>query len=767
MPTLLVRRFPFAGLLLAAIAGILFQELAGCRSSLLLALSLMLGAGVLLVKRSHQLILMLMVACCFATLHAWQWEESSAARVAKILNDVADDFSFEGVVISEVKLSAAGNASFVLRADKINLPGCSIFCNVPMLTHWEGVMPAYGDRLRFCAVATSPPCPRNPGEFDYAAWLTRQGIRTELKLDPSNPGEIISSNNGFFLMRWAIATRHRLESLLQLGIEDDPAVCEVIKGMMLGKKEDASQGGNDDFQLTGTVHLFSVSGLHVGMIAMIIWFFLKLLRMPRRLAVSITIPLLFFYVTMTGLHVGSLRAAIMAAIVLVGFLFYERPQILNSLAAAAFLLLAVDTNLLFSAGWQFSFSVVLAIVLLASPLQRWMNQHEQPDPFLPKKLISSAQYFFYDSWQHLSQLVGVSVAAWIGSLIPCVIYFHRISFSALGANLLAVPLAFVILCVDSMTLLVGFFSSWLAIVFNNANWLFAKILLLVVHGFAILPASSLYVGLPASGYPVVTIFDLPRAHGAVFQATGKTWLIDTGRAINAARTVVPFLQSSGVNELAGLVATEKDAPHLGGAAFLQTIYPVFPIFMAPGESRSTSLGRLLQQTASTQQQVKMLHAGDRIPFSSACWGEVLYTPESAGEESNFGNDDILILKIHLGLTSFLMIPKITPHVMEWLLSQYDEKTLQADILEMPLEEIMRSEKGKRFLLAISPRSLIAPSDPHNALFRKEGKSFFAAHGVRLFCQEQIGAVMIEAKSRGAEVRGFLNFQFKSSENNSF
>src|SRR5438132_9126283 len=110
-------------------------------------------------------------------------------------------------------------------------------------------------------------------------------------------------------------------------------------------------------------------------------------RLSRKSAAALIIPLLLFYAAVTGLHVSSMRAAVMSSILLGGFFFDRRGFVLNSLAAAAVLLLCWDTNELFSTGFQLSFAVVGAIVLLADPVCRSLEGWRVADPFLPRVLV--------------------------------------------------------------------------------------------------------------------------------------------------------------------------------------------------------------------------------------------------------------------------------------------------------------------------------------------------------------------------------------------
>src|SRR5437763_13135680 len=110
-------------------------------------------------------------------------------------------------------------------------------------------------------------------------------------------------------------------------------------------------------------------------------------RLSRKSAAAVIIPLLVFYAAVTRLHVSSVRAAVMSSILLGGLFFDRKVFVLNSLAAAAVFLLCWDTNELFSTGFQLSFAVVGAIVLLADPTSGLLQRWSVPDPFLPRALV--------------------------------------------------------------------------------------------------------------------------------------------------------------------------------------------------------------------------------------------------------------------------------------------------------------------------------------------------------------------------------------------
>ncbi|MBX9577649.1 MAG: ComEC/Rec2 family competence protein [Chthoniobacterales bacterium] len=744
------KRFPFVGLVLAAMVGILSEELLQYPSWWLMLGLMAAFGGWLMVRRWRLPFCFLLVALFLGLIHAWQWEEAPARRIASLINNSNSTVLVKGVVTSEVKRVGKNHVTFLMEVQQLEWNFTTLTPSVTMFVHWEGAMPAYGDLVSLRAAAESSPLPKNPGEFNKAAWLARQEVCTELKMDPSEPGVIVSSGHGFFLKRWAISWRERAEKVLELGLEGETSVVSIIKGIVLGIKE--NEASIDDFKLTGTMHLFAVSGLHVGMIVMMIWFFLKLLRFSSRVAVPVTLLFLFAYVMMTGCHIGSLRAAVMASIVLIGFLLERRPQILNNLAAAAFLLLLFNTNLLFSMGWQFSFSVVLAIVVLAPLSERSFKKYFEYDSFLPKSLITLWQKRWQHVGKHVAQLIGVSIAAWVGALLPTAYYFHQISFSALGANVLAVPLTFLIMLTALLAIGTGLITSSGAIIFNNANWLFVKMLICVIHGFALLPWSSYSIALPSPSHPRLTLFAFPDAQVALLQTEGKNWLINTGRAANATKTIFPFLETSGIKRLDGILLTNEEPAFAGGASLLINQFSK-AILLAPSEhGHSYLFQRLIKAYRATHDNVISLQQRNRIDFSSACWGEVFEPPNSVS----------LALKLHLGTTTVLMIPDAAAG--QWLLTDVGPEMLHADVLNLPWKNCELLQQ-KPLLTTIRPRMLVLPDHfpGQQKVFRDKEKQLLQQHGITLFSQEEAGAIIIDVLSQKIGVRLQISNFNKRSE----
>jgi len=146
-----------------------------------------------------------------------------------------------------------------------------------------------------------------------------------------------------------------MQNALCRGLEDAPDVQDFLSGIVLGQRHQTPEDIEEPFQQTGTLHLFAVAGLHVGIVAALLWMLATVARLSHRWAAALIIPLLLFYAAVTGLHISSVRRGNELDFTW-RFFFDRKGFVFNSLAAAAVFLLCWDTNELFSTGFQLSFA---------------------------------------------------------------------------------------------------------------------------------------------------------------------------------------------------------------------------------------------------------------------------------------------------------------------------------------------------------------------------------------------------------------------------
>src|SRR5437870_7338226 len=437
----------------------------------------------------------LLVGCGFFLLHNLRIGDTAGLQLAADLSDRPRVVNAVGFVTSEPKVAPNGFASFLFKLESIEFEGKTRATHATLLVRWRD-NPEFGDELKLFGIAEPIAPPRNPGEFDMRSYLARQDVRRSLFVRYPEDGLLVRKRAGNSILRAAQKSRAWMQTAICRGLDDSPEVQNFLSGIVLGLRHQTTEDIEEPFQQTGTLHLFAVAGLHVGIVARLLWILATVARLSRKWATALIIPLLLFYAAITGLHVSSIRAAVMSSILLGGFFFERKVFSLNSLAAAAFFLLSWNTNEAFSTGFQLSFAVVGAIILLADPLSGWLRLIGAPDPFLPRRLVSGLRRMIGVGYESICRGGSVSLAAWLCSVPLVLWYFHLVTPSSLLANLVVVPIAFFILAVALLSLVSAPIASDLSLIFNNANWSLASAVISLVHWFAQLPGSHYYVAEP-------------------------------------------------------------------------------------------------------------------------------------------------------------------------------------------------------------------------------------------------------------------------------
>ncbi len=557
-------RQPFVGLGLAAVTGILLAELS---PHPLLALGILPLAAAAAWRVRRPVVIHVFAALAFFALHSLRQTESPGLRLARTIGFAPQAAAVRGLITSEPQMSERGMASFHLRLRWIERDGARRSSNATILARWRGAA-RYGDEVQLFGVMQPTEGPRNPGEFDMRAYLARRDIRHVLIVRYPENGKVIAASGGNPILRAAHASRRWMQAALARGLEDSPDRHGLISGIVLGLRDETADEVEEQFQQTGTIHLFAVSGLHVGIVAYLLWTLARAARLPRRRAIALIIPALFFYSAITGLNTSSVRAALMATFLLGGSFFDRKASPANNVAAAGVCILAVDPNQLFATGFQLSFAVVISIIAFAETLFRTFTRWAAPDPLLPVSLLHPGQRLGQKAWRALSGAASVSLAAWIGSLPLILPYFYLITPVSLFANLAVVPIAFFVLAVGLMSLLTTSIAPGLALLFNNANWSLAAVILATVEFFTHAPAGHFYLELPhrPTGTRVeMTALDLGAGAALHLRSAQRDWLVDCGGARDFRRIIASYLRSRGVNRLDGVILTHGDAGHIGAA----------------------------------------------------------------------------------------------------------------------------------------------------------------------------------------------------------
>lgn len=753
------QRLPFAGLLLAAIIGIVVSAWwpVGSWAYLCVALAALGGWGVL----RQTVWVLLAVAGGFGAVHLWQTVESPASDLADRLGRERVVAIAEGVVMEEPVAFGTSRVRFSLRVSDLQIADRATDPRTEIMIVAPSPPPGRGDRIRVTGSLAVIAPPRNPAEFDARAWMRLRGITTEIVVSSPADVSVLAPAGTLSLPQVADRCRRWMEETLRLGIAGDPVIYNLLAGMVLGVTSSIPDDLQEQFRNTGTYHLFSVSGLHVGMIAVILWQILRIAGVGRGTAVCIVIPALFFYALVTGWKPPSLRAATMSAIFLIGMVSSRQPVPVNSLCAAGFFLLTWRTSELFNPGFQLSFFVVLSILVVAGPVRKALLPIGQPDVFVPRPLWTRWQKWGSEAAKVSGGLLAVSLAAWVGSLPLIIYYFHLVSLSALPANLVIVPVAFLIMVTSMLAFAGGVISGTLAAIFNNANWVFTHLLLFVVQVMASVPGSFFYVGSPVREGMTVTVFDFGAGGAAAIEADGKIVLIDSGPKFEARDIVRPWLRSRGRPAPDVMVISHGDSRHIGGAAELVAGQRNILFIDSPLDDRSSSRERLHRQLEAVGIPKSIYRAGDRLELPNRTSFHILYPP--AGLQRSEADDKALVVRLDVGPTRILFLSDSGLSTQQWLMENC-RADLGASILVAGRHR-SRLPLDRTFLEAVNPALLISTVStfPSNEPMDESWANMVRALGIRLFRQDETGAVRLEVRPDGYRASGFLDgWEFEAS-----
>ena len=694
------------------------------------------------------------VAFLFAAMQVVQTRESSAARLAEKLGGAPQVALVEGIVRSEPSIGATGKARFLVEATHLEIDGKKIHLPCDIQAIVPSGNPALEDTVRVVGSLRPIAPPRNPGQFNAKRVMELRGITCELVATSPGDLEITSTATGFSLPRIATSCRKWMESTLREGISSDPLVCNLLAGIVLGVTSDIPDALQEEFRQTGTFHLFSVSGLHVGMIALILWQALRMAGVGRGIATCVIIPALFFYALLTGWKPSSVRAATMAAIFLIGMASGRQSIPLNSLCAAAFVILLQSTNELFNPGFQLSFTVVAAILLVARPLQDRIRRRLEPDAFIPVPLWTKWQKQQHGAAGHTAGLLAVSLAAWVGSVPLTVFYFHMVSLSALVANLLVVPLSFLIMATAVLALASGVAAAALAAVFNNANLVFTKILLLVIQAASSLPGSFIPIAGWQADPAAITVFDFGSGGSTAIQSDGRVWLIDCGSRWDFENVVTPWLRSTGHWSADRLVLTHGDSNHIGGVGTLIDANSLPQITDSPLQDRSPLRRKLHSIAAASDFPISKAQAGDSLEVSPSMSLQILHPPPDLVAAT--ADDKSLVALVGSSKVRVLILSDAGPSTFEWLLEN-QRSAIAADILVLGRHHSGALPEAS-FLRAVNPALVVATAAdfPSNEQMDEDWAAMLEGLGMHLFRQDRTGAAIIRLGRDGFVAKGFLN-----------
>jgi competence protein ComEC len=572
-----------------------------------------------------------------------------------------------------------------------------------------------GQTVEISGVVAPPKFAAAEGLFDYRNYLSRLGIYFLLRTSGEPDWQILASPPKPLADRFRVWAQQALA--IGLPVEDESLRLEWA--LTLGWKTALTEEVSEPFVQAATYHIFAVDGLRMAIIFGICFGLFRAIGIPRSICGLVLIPLIWFYVALTGWPASAIRATVMLTIVIIGWVLKRPGDVINSLFAAALIILAWDPQQLFQAGFQLSFFVVLCIILIVPPLQKYWEQLFAPHPLLPKKLHRQWPPIIRVPARFVSGVLLTSFAAWVGAIPLVAYYFNIVTPVSTPANLLAVPLCAVVLISNLASLLLASWFHSAAVLFNHAGWFLMECIRVSSDWFADWPAAYYYVPAPtvfttslyyAIFLAIVTgwifqprfralkltalalallcwswqfweynrvtrlsVLSLNGASAIYFDAPGRKHdlLVDCGSVNSVEFTTKAFLRAQGVSSLPNLLLTHGDIHHVGGAEPIANSFCVKHIYASTVHFRSPAYRNLMNVFDRKPGWVRTINRNDRI----GSW-TVLH-PNSTDHFPQ-ADDSAVVLFGNFGKTRVLLLSDLGRPGQNALLDRNPE--LKADIV---------------------------------------------------------------------------------------
>lgn len=643
-----------------------------------------------------------------------------------------------------------------------------------------------GDRVKYFGRIQRPFKSTNPYSFNYAEFLEENGIYG-LSYLYSQKVKVVGHDSDFFSSYIVPVRKFIRDRIWKLYPAKQAGFLQAI---ILGEKGALSDQIREDFANSGLSHILAVSGLHTGVIALILLTLLQIIGRNKNLARILTVIFLVYYIFLSHCASSVQRAVIMISLVLIGNILQRKSDPINILFAAGFIILAVNPNQLFSIGFQFSFASVFAILVIFPLFSKFLSN-----------LKKRSRLLF---WALSLVLLCFTIQA---VLAPFTIYyFHKVALGGILSNPIAIPLVGFILpltiftiilpvplinsfYIASNNLLLGLLFKISQFVSTHKILLFEYLYLDKWQVFSIICSIILCIFiwnkmdkrevklrklLIGSVLVIIllvtpqlfrehllklTILDVGMGDAIFLQTPAKgNILIDTGnktRHRNYGEVVVmPYLISEKIDHIDLMVLTHPHADHIGGAAHIINEIPVENILMPKCNYDSGLYHKLIDLIR--KKEIALNYADTAIVFDGFPSVKLdLLFPVSDYYSNNVNNYSV-VLRCDYKEFSCLLTGDAEKEVEKWLV-EINEKDLNVDVLKVG-HHGSKTASSESFIKIVNPQyAAVSVGTPNKfGLPSAIVMNRLEQYAQEYFRTDEDGAIMFLTDGKTLEIKTILS-----------
>ncbi|WP_168161190.1 DNA internalization-related competence protein ComEC/Rec2 [Desulfatibacillum aliphaticivorans] len=641
-----------------------------------------------------------------------------------------------------------------------------------------------GARVRFKSDIRSFRNFSNPGGFDYVRYMRLKNIFGSAYVRGKDKLEILEAPDGFFTR-----TEKSLGRLIEESAPESGR--PLLRALLLGDKKAVDQDTRDLFADAGIAHVLAISGLHIGMVAVFALFLFKwVLSCSERLLLSgrlfqvsavLTMAPVLFYGILTGMAPSTQRAVIMVGVFLMAYVFNRDYDSLNTLGAAAVVILLWNPPALFNVGFQLSFTAVFCILYGLKKI---------PFKTIPITWGEKAR-------RRVLIYLLIPVIALLGTAPIVLHYFDRISLIGPLANLIVVPLiGFAVLPLALMAGLIHPILPWMSGIMTAAAGHLLQFVLLLSKWLAAVPFASampvkpnalemglyyaalfalinvkkkwgaallamcLVGGLADAGYWAhqrfgredlqVTFLDVGQGSAILMEFPGGTCMLVDGGGLSASSSfdtgrmiVAPFLWQRKIHAIEYLVLTHPQHDHAGGLGYIAERFRIKEFWSNGQPAPIHAYEHLMaacERKGVLRPSLGELHRPKSIQGVTA---RVLHP--APGFEAGLGddvqlNENSLVLKLSWDDQSILFTGDIEEQGEASLLKRCPPEILQSTLLAAP-HHGSRTSSTQAFVEAVRPEHVVFTTGYQNW--------YGFPHEEVVHRYEEIGAKIYNTGTQGA------------------
>ena len=719
----------FLNVLLAAMAaGILFMEyfsrspkflIGTCAAGILI--------GLLLTWRRKNLTSWIIFPIIFFAIGGLRFCAVDNLPLNDISKFAGQAVQISGIVREEPQIKILPNGMtqvrFIVDAKSIKLKGTEQkICGGLILTYYpkeNETLPAarIGDKISAGGNLKLLHNYNNPGQIDTVTRMKAIGITA--RMSAGKPGITIKEIDGGlwikFLRLIAAFREHYRESMSEVMSQEDAA---AIFAMLFGGYAGLNPELVEDFQTTGIVHILSVSGSHMSILAMATAWLCLLLRLPKNLTFALGVFIIGSYAILSGLLPQVLRSATMGVLIFFARTLDAEAEGARLLTLTALAMLINQPLLLFDVSFQLSFSATAGLMYLSEDLKNSIRNYK----------ITPHYSFLIPNC--IAEPMSMTIAAQLASLPIIVWYFNQISLSSVLANVFVMPLLEIVIVgellgglIAAIIPIVGktFFAGE-ALIFGagaELNRIFANLpfsavqvptlgllagffyyaALILRRPIILLPIIFLFtINIFKAGDVEVSFVDVGQGDCAVVVTPhGKCLIFDTGGVREkmfdvGGRVVVPYLKHENIRAVDKIFLTHVHEDHSGGAGAVIKKFPVGEIITA-SESKS-EYAAVFGIAENNLPPMRAGHAGEIFSVDGVTI-EILFAPNVGT-----GNEISNVYRIRYGGITFLITGDLVKEIESEILREGVD--VQSTVLKVGHHGSATSSSEK-FLRAVNPK----------------------------------------------------------------